>query len=140
MVDDAEEVDPVEQRWHLPAGDRQAARLAEGRRHVGAVSGDDVALGRTPLFDELADDLAAAIEKALVEGTHGIESGLELVVDEVPSVLALGQFVHGVHGVPEPQLVQALEVARAGGRARCGQLRARCRARRCLRHARTSAG
>ena len=68
VVGDAEEVEPVEQRRHLSAGDRQAARFAEDRGDLGAVPGHDVALGRPPVLDELADHLAAALEQRVGRG------------------------------------------------------------------------
>ena len=63
------------------------------------------------VLDELADHFAAAIEQPLVEDTHGVEGGADLLLDQWPATSSPRQFVHGVHRVAESQLVQALEVA-----------------------------
>ena len=111
VVGDAEEVEPVEQRRHVAAGDRQAARLAEDRRHVGAVRGDDVALGRPPALDELADDVAAAIELPWSRSRTASSAELDLVVDIGPSPGRRASSYTASIACAEPQLVEVLQVA-----------------------------
>ncbi len=111
VVGDAEEVDPVEQRRHLPAGDRQAARLAEDRRHVGAVRGDDSRSAGRQCSTNSAT--TSPLRSSRRWSRARTASSAELISSSIirPLVRAPRQFVHGVHGVGEPELVQALEVA-----------------------------